>query len=138
MPDKSFNDLIGVPYIEGGRDIERDGGLDCNGLFLAGARRFGLDIPDWFAGVLASETERVSMAVDRARSSGKWIRRPRPAPGLAAAFYSLENPSLIGHIGLCISKSMILHVTRGRNSAAIAVDHPFWSRYIEGFYQYAG
>ena len=52
LPDRAdmrVRDLIGIPFVRGGRDPQR--GMDCQGLVMAALARWGCDVPDYDPGV---------------------------------------------------------------------------------------
>jgi cell wall-associated NlpC family hydrolase len=59
--------LVGVPYVDRGRDIDRDGGLDCYGLVRLGLERLGVQWPVDEAEALAAPEGLARRLVDGER-----------------------------------------------------------------------
>lgn len=88
-------DLIGVRYVEDGRDAR--GGLDCLGLVLEVSRRRGYDLPDPTASRLVEEWHRGWMQVDRPEAGD-------------AVHWRLAGGS---HIGVVVAPGRVLHAAVG-------------------------
>lgn len=96
-----FADLVGVPYVEGGRDRERDGGLDCYGLVRAGLMRLGLQWP---------ENEAIALATPECLAEPVSGRVPRTGDVVEMVIGDLR------HIGLMLDETAVLHAQRGSRS----------------------
>ncbi len=66
-----FNDLIGVPFVDGGRSP--DTGLDCWGLALEIYRRAGVALPDFKISAMDAATINAELSANE----GKWKKLPR-------------------------------------------------------------
>lgn len=87
--------LVGVPYVERGRDLARDGGLDCYGLVRVGLARLG---------VLWPENEAEALAASKALAT-RLTNQQRPQRGDVVEM-------LMGgraHVGLMVDGFTVLH-----------------------------
>lgn len=76
MPElKDFRDLIGVPFMWGGRDPAV--GLDCWGLFMEVQRRFGFAVPD--VDIYCADVLTIHRTAQR-QIRDYWKRVPAPGP----------------------------------------------------------
>ncbi len=127
-----YEDLIGVPYKFGGRDLD---GMDCWGLCIEVARRNGVDLPDY--PFLSNYQEKVISDLVRAEK-GKFKKFFSPEPFSIVTLY-ISRP-FVSHCGMVMEdcKSFI-HTMQARGRSCIEkLDHPFWKTRIEGFYQWIG
>lgn len=126
-----YNDLIGIPFLDGGRDPNN--GLDCYGLVMEVYRRQSILLPEYYAPAL--DEVAVSSEIDRARPA--WQRVEGPPPPLAVMAIKF-NSILCNHTGVYIGNGLFIH-TRERIGVNIdRVDSPAWKRRIEGYYLWRG
>ena len=86
----AYDDLIGVPFVDGGRDPKS--GLDCWGLVKEAFRRQGCEVPDYHI----SAIEAADIAGTMKRQEDDWI--------------SLDGPR-VGCLVLLLSKLPIRQIT---------------------------
>lgn len=87
--------LVGVPYVERGRDLARDGGLDCYGLVRVGLARLGVLWPENEAEALAcSESLAIRLATGE-----------RPQRGDVVEMLMETRV----HVGLMVNSFIVLH-----------------------------
>jgi cell wall-associated NlpC family hydrolase len=124
-------DLIGAPFIDGGRGPE---GYDCWGLVCEVFRREGIILRDYrefslschdsegFSGIFSDE-------------AGRWTRREPPdIPIPAVVTIRFNHPVFVNHVGVYVGDGKFLH-TRDKTGACIErIDAPHWRNRIEGFY----
>lgn len=125
LPSRVYADLIGKPYVHGGRG---PAGYDCAGIVVEVLKRLGMpmQVPETPS---AEGAQHVAMQeILRAR----WIDIPRAVPGCVVFF----RP---GHVGVMLGPFTFLHTTSDVGQACIErVDGPLWVRRFAGFYEYAG
>lgn len=90
--------LVGVPYVERGRDLARDGGLDCYGLVRVGLARLRVCWPE-------SEAEALSASTALAR---RLEASERPQRGDVVEML-VEGRA---HVGLMVDGFTVLHMQR--------------------------
>lgn len=139
MPD--FRQYCGVPFVEGGRDVERDGGLDCFGLArLVLREQFGIVLDEW-NGVNWSRHN----GDDRAL--GRLIRRQAQADGWRKVMADTERPGDVAliwigdapvHLGVVIGGRDMLHVQRGIESRSESYASIDWRQRRKEFWRYIG
>lgn len=98
--------LVGVPYVERGRDLARDGGLDCYGLVRVGLARLGVLWPENEAEALACSE---SLAVRLTSSE-------RPQRGDVVEML-MEGRA---HVGLMVDGFTVLHAKSPRDGDIMA------------------
>lgn len=124
-----WNDYIGIPYAEKGRDKS---GLDCWGLVrLVYKEQFNIDIPSFVTDYESDNSSRIAELI----SIGKehWSKVVQPAVGDVIL---LRISGLFMHVGVVISPNEFLHVREGRDSVIERFDSPMWRHRVEGFYKY--
>ncbi len=94
-----INNLIGIPYKLGGRDLH---GLDCWGLVLLVYRNMGIAIPDFWTESL-SRQDLVKLIRGNAHEVAQETNEPRD--------YDLICDEKKGHIGVFIN-NRVLHADR--------------------------
>jgi cell wall-associated NlpC family hydrolase len=124
--------LIGVPFADGGR-TER--GADCWGMVLLTFKEFGIELPDYK--IHCFDTMAIGGQIDQERP--QWIRIETPeTPCLIVMCLDPNLPGVCNHLGVYVGLGMFLHTLGKRNSVLERLEHPYFSRKIEGFYRYAG
>ncbi|HSW39595.1 MAG TPA: NlpC/P60 family protein, partial [Acidobacteriota bacterium] len=122
------NDLIGVPFVDDGRDLS---GLDCWGLVMLVLARMGKQIPDYR--VRCDATDEISQLVDDARASAAWKPVAAPAPGdLVAIRADSRIPDAVQHFGVYLGEGRFIHVMQKHGVAIVRISDRFWNRRIEG------
>jgi cell wall-associated NlpC family hydrolase len=118
-------DLIGVPFIDGGRGPE---GYDCWGLCLEVFRRCGVALPDYK--LCCYDSPGFFSLFQGALS--QWTRCDPPAVPAVVAL-KLNFPA-VNHAGVYVGEGKFLH-TRDKTGVVIeCLNAPQWRHRIEGFY----
>lgn len=133
MDSPEMRDLIGIPFVDGGRDPAV--GLDCWGLFRLAMTRFGHCVPDF--DVSCFDTPEIAATAAVEAISGPWERISSPEPG-CAVLMSLDPdlPGLIQHFGVYIGEGRFIHTLKKTRASLASVHHPFWSGKIKGYYRW--
>jgi cell wall-associated NlpC family hydrolase len=129
--DLKVDDLIGVPFVDGGRDPHL--GLDCWGLVLVVFNRATLLLPDYRIG--CHDTDAIGVAVAGERLLGRWRRwnaHDVPTPALVAIRFN--SPLLVNHTGVYVGEGKFLHTRETTGVVVEKIDSPAWRHRIEGFY----
>jgi cell wall-associated NlpC family hydrolase len=123
--------LIGVPFINGGRDPTI--GLDCYGLLLCAFKEFGIILPDMK--VDCYDKDKIFSLFLSFRK--QWVEIKQPELGCAIAMSLVpETPDIVQHVAVYIGSDKFLHTLRKIGSFLTRVDDPYYSRKIRGFYRW--
>ena len=131
MQRLNHSDLIGIPFVDGGRTLE---GLDCWGCVMLAAQTFGVDVPDFkvspFAHAMINE--------EVATNLNKLVMRiddPGPGDGVAMAT-SPHFPGAIQHFGIMVDHRRFIHCVEQAGVIITRLDDHYYSRRIKGFYRW--
>ena len=130
-----YDDLIGIPFINGGRD--RNKGFDCYGLVMKVYRRCGIALPEYTADW--DDEEKINSIVQREAGTTAWhrVKAPLPVPCLVALRMGTP-PGIVNHTGVYIGHGKFIH-TRAKIGVCVSrIDSPAWRGVIDGFYEYVG
>lgn len=118
------DDLIGVPYVNGGRSLDK--GLDCWGLVREYYRREGMDLPEIL--IDAENTDAVMRTVDDTKA--RWQELSGPEIGCVILMRLIGNP-LPSHCGVYLGYGDFIHAI----APAVQVDRlSRWGPRVVGFY----
>ena len=99
-------DLIGVPFVEFGRDIKN--GLDCYGLAIEVERRLGKNLKD----VALEKFDREKVERTAPNLNVKKLRLDEISEGVILEFYGLQDKRL--HIAVALDKKTFIHATENQ------------------------
>lgn len=99
-------DLIGVPFVEFGRDIKN--GLDCYGLAIEVERRLGKTLKD----VALEKFDRAKVERTAPTLNVKKLRLDEISEGVILEFYGLQDKRL--HVAVALDKSTFIHATENQ------------------------
>ena len=99
-------DLIGVPFVEFGRDIKT--GLDCYGLAIEVERRLGKNLKD----VALEKFDREKVERTAPNLNVKKLRLDEISEGVILEFYGLQDKRL--HIAVALDKKTFIHATENQ------------------------
>ena len=124
-----INDLIGVPFKDGGRSKET--GFDCWGLVKEVYRRIGIDLLDFDIG--CQEASLINSAIECQRQF--WENVSNPNDHIPCLIVMRFNQAyFLNHTGVYLGGGLFIH-TRERLGVNIdRVDSPAWKKLIEGYY----
>ncbi|MEQ1788585.1 MAG: NlpC/P60 family protein, partial [Acidimicrobiales bacterium] len=114
-------ELIGTPYVEGGRDVARDKGLDCWGVTRAGLARIGIEAPEEMGAAVEFLAARAELLSDkRIPQAGDLIVLSGPIN--ERGYMGVPRPEDGGrHVGICIDGWRFVHAVRGVNASVASV-----------------
>lgn len=138
MVDSSYKirDLIGVPYLTGGRDKK---GIDCYGLFIEVMKRNGIVVPDLTEIVSVCDNTVGRSEIIRNQIDEYWEKIDVPEEGCAVAIaMDYENPDVVQHLGVYLGKKTIIHVFRKMGIILSTIDDPMIKNRIRGYYKWKG
>lgn len=125
-----LEDLIGVPFVDGGRD--ENTGLDCYGLVKVVFRRLqGIELPEYH--ICCEDAVNINEAITTQRPL--WVRcdtRTLPVPCLVVIRFN--QAVFCNHTGVYIGNGMFIHTRQKIGVNIEPIDSIIWKRRIEGFY----
>lgn len=127
----------GHPFCQRGRDLERDGGLDCLGLVRLGLHvRFNIDLPDlavtWGSREDTAAVERFMEEFDTTSIGWRTVPLGEERPG---DILWLHNGGRI-HVGLVVAGGLMLHVEKDADSTTENYRSVLWRNRILKVYRY--
>lgn len=127
--DFTYDDLIGIPFVDGGRNPKS--GLDCWGLVKEAFRRQGCDVPDYHI----SAIEAADIAGTMKRQEDDWIRLDEPHVG-CLVLLRLTPGLWANHVGICVGDGRFLHAYL---PTGVCIDRlRRWQSRIVGYYSPGG
>ncbi|MDX9803918.1 MAG: NlpC/P60 family protein [Dehalococcoidales bacterium] len=127
-----WTDLIGIPFVDGGRDPTT--GLDCWGLFIVARRCFGFLTPDYAISCFA--TDLIDNAVAQAVLD-QWYPIKTPYPGCGVAMRTDAGcPEAVQHFGVYVGNNRFLHTLAKTGAIQTRLDDRYFGRKIVGYYRY--
>lgn len=133
----TFDDLIGIPFLYGGRDRQ---GVDCLGLVFLVYEKFGIKIRNYDIVCDAlKQVEYESHSVDNAIKKYKvqWEQIEYPEiPCVITMGGCLRLPNICTHLGIYIIEGKFIHILEGRTSCIVRMDNLLFSKRMSGFYRY--
>lgn len=99
-------DLIGVPFVEFGRDIKN--GLDCYGLAIEVEKRLGKTLKD----VALEKFDREKVERTAPNLNVKKLQLDEISEGVILEFYGLQDKRL--HIAVALDKKTFIHATENQ------------------------
>jgi len=123
---------IGVPFANGGRDFD---GADCWGMVMLTFGEFGIKLPDYK--ISCFDTDEINNQVDLERV--EWLPLTKPeVPCLIVMRIDKDVPEACNHLGVFIGNGRFIHTLKKQNSIQERINHPYFSKKIEGFYRFVG
>jgi cell wall-associated NlpC family hydrolase len=131
---KEFRYLIGVPFVDGGRDPRI--GLDCWGLFALVHGMYGRTLPEY--GISCAAPLAINRAA-RAQIQAMWKPAPGPGPGISVVMaLDPAHPSIIQHFGVMLDTRHMIHCLQNTGVLIDRLDMLRGALCLKGFYQWAG
>ena len=131
-----YADLIGIPFVDGGRTRE---GLDCWAVVLECYRRAGVLLKDPFASkrqadILPMQGEDVDRWI--AEQFDHWERIDTPGIGSVVAFRDVDGAAV--HVGVVVEPGKFLHALKRTGVVVGKLDREPWCTAMMGAYAYRG
>jgi cell wall-associated NlpC family hydrolase len=125
------DDYIDIPFRFNGRTRE---GCDCWGLVkLIYKEKLGVDLPDYtgtYWNGLVSSLKEVARLMKKEKDKWQEISEPELYDVVL-----LRVGGIVGHIGIILDKSRMIHITEGINSCVENYKSKLWKTRIAGFYR---
>ena len=107
MKDININKYIGMPWLDGGRDVD---GFDCWGLFAyVYEHEFNIKFKEQYHFLPGVDTKDIVKSFKKAISQGNWVKLDTPEYGCAVAMSMNKN---IHHVGIWMGGGC-MHAVRG-------------------------
>lgn len=127
--DFPYEDLVGSPFVDGGRDAK--GGLDCWGLCLEAFKRQGTVVKDYhIAAVNAAE-----IADEMQKEEPSWVKLEEPVVGCLVVI-KLTPGCWANHAGIYVGGGRFLHAYSPTGACIDRLKR--WKSRIVGFYRPGG
>lgn len=124
MADFDPRELLGIPYVNGGRSLE---GLDCYGLVRLLKQRQGIDIPDY----LSPDDRRLVTAIFRSE-----LRLWSPCEPGYGTIPLFRVPGMF-HCGFMLNDNDFIHTWE--HSGGVCIEQlSDWKPRLVGVYDYTG
>ena len=128
-----MRNLIGIPFVDGGRDPKT--GLDCWGMVMLTARYFGYDLPDFK--ISCFDSLNIGAKMTSEMQASRWQKLDKPIPGcIVAMAIHPEMPGVVNHVGVYIGKDSFVHAMERTSSIKTSIHDPYWKNKIKGFYKW--
>ncbi len=127
-------DYVGLPFIDGGRDLD---GADCWGLVcLVYKRLLNIDLPEYH--ISAFDTQEVVDAMGSGRDNDGWekVNGDRQNGDLVALAMHPSYPDMINHVGIHIGRGSFLHTQKNTGAIISPMNHVLYSKRIKGVYRW--
>jgi cell wall-associated NlpC family hydrolase len=121
-----INDLIGIPFKDGGRDLA---GMDCWGLACEIFRRYGTDLPDYR--IPACDKAGIFAEYQNVKTNYVEVSGNLPIPCLV---FMRFNSAWGNHVGVYVGAGKFIHARAKSKSCIERLDSPAWRSNIIGFY----
>ena len=129
-----MRDLIGIPFVNGGRDPKK--GLDCMGLTIAARKKLGQSMPDFKVDCYASAKIFATFTMEAA---SHWQKLDAPEIGCVVAIaFDEEMPDQVQHLGVYIGKDNFIHTLEKTGSIISSVNDLQFKNRIRGYYKWIG
>lgn len=124
--------LLGVKYVAGGRELARDGGLDCWGLVRVVYEKIGKGLlPEYM--IDEKELQRLAFQTESEKES--WVKIDRPGAHCVVLFRLNDGG---WHCGVVLQdRTRFIHC-RMPCVMIERLDERIWEKARKGFYRYAG
>lgn len=127
---------VGLPFAEGGRSRK---GVDCWGLLhLIFRDQYGIEVPSYAEQYVGKEERReIARLLETETKTDPWISViPGSEQEGDMATFRDRRAGLPSHTGMVLSKSRMLHVSRGRLASIECYRTPVWDARLIGFYRH--
>lgn len=127
----NFDDYVGLPFLEGGRDRA---GIDCWGILrLVYAERFGVDLPSFTGAYTLADKQATTDLM--AGHMGPWreVKDGSEKIGDGLLMAARRSPS---HIGIVVGNGRVLHIESRAGSVIEEYRASRLRRRLLGFYRH--
>ena len=121
-----IKDLIGKPFIDGGRGPDA---YDCWGVCIEALSRIGYQLPDY--PISAMDKVSISAAIQVEKQAWQEIADPQSG---CVVVMRLGSHTLINHCGVYIGQGRMIHIRDKTGVVIERIESPVMKRIIKGFY----
>lgn len=132
----NYTDLIGVPFVNRGRDKKI--GFDCYGLVKEVYKRYGHNIPEYDTQYNYDDMCRINELISGNIINYPWKKISEPKEPCLIAIRFGSPVGVVNHTAVYIGKGMFIHTREKIGVNVDRISSPAWSRVIVGFYEYIG
>ena len=125
-----YERLRSVNYVRNGRDVQKDGGLDCWGFVRVAWSMLGMPVPPPY---VIDDEELRRLAFQNAREGAIWERLKRPE---AWALVLLRHPSHPDHCGVVADDCIRFLHCNTNGVHFVYLDSPMLRSYQLEYYRY--
>lgn len=127
MMSMEYDDLIGVPFVDGGRTKD---GLDCWGMAMILLGRQGYRVPDY--PIQATAVQEIADVLKDGSECGGYERLNTPECG-CIVLLRLSMDVWANHVGICIGQGRFIHAY---SKTGVCIDRlSRWRSRIVGYYR---
>lgn len=120
-----YEDLIGIPFVDGGRN---ESGLDCWGLAKEMYRRQGINVKDY----QISAMDTANIADELKKNEPDWRKLKEEKTGCLVVM-RLAGSEWANHVGIMLEYGKFIHAYR---DTGVCIDRlQRWKSHIVGFYE---
>ena len=129
----NLNNYVGIKWVYRGREIDRDGGLDCYGLVrLFYKNEYSIELPKWDV-IASSDNPQVTDNLVKSNDlehDHPFVETITPKTGDVVLMNILGFPV---HVGIFVNDKYLLH-SRQQSSLSEIVSFDKWSKRVDGYY----
>ena len=122
-------DLIGKPFVSGGRDLHT--GMDCWGLIMEVYNRRGINLPDFKVDSKAFAL--INSIIDGEIGTGAWEEVEQPGDELLVVLMRI-HPKYVTHVGAYLGDGRIIHTME--NTGVVISRATALRNMIVGYYRF--
>ena len=130
---QSLRNLIGVPFVDGGRDYIH--GLDCWGMLLEVYKRNGIILPDYK--IIAFDSPAIYHNMEAVKQYWKPTQSPKCLTVISFAI-DPYYPTFTQHFGVCLDEKKFIHTRLKTGGVVEDINAPFWSKKRTGYWEWRG
>ena len=130
VPVSFWGKYIGVPFVDGGRDLA---GFDCWGAIFLAYRERGIELPD-YGEISALDLRRVAREIEGGQEAWQPVGTPREFDVVLLRLY---NRAWVGHVGLMVDDRRMLHTEKASSAVVVPLDHYTVRTRVAGFRRFA-
>ena len=119
-----YDDLIGIPFVDGGRDME---GMDCWGLAKVCFKRQEIAVQDYDI----SAFNAVKIDAELSTNSYVWQKMDNPVVG-CLVLINISCQGFANHVGIYVGENKFIHAYA--NSGVCISTIKRWKSHIIGYY----
>mgnify|MGYP002519626807 CR=1 FL=1 len=122
-----INDFVGIPFVDGGRDMK---GADCWGICeLFYSRYLNRELPSYKIG--AFNYDEISDTMTTEIKTPRWVILDKPEPYCIALMKLGQTNVTVNHAGVILPHNKLLQAYLGTGSIIVDYTSQLWKRIIK-------